>query len=149
MTATTRARFLRGLFALGADMAGCAAGLHPVVPCPAGHCTPGAEGAGNTSVPSTTGTASTMGLFGSAPLCGPGGDFTPELLRLEAERLDLPADANAEDLLHHLHQAMLDMAPPGARDSEVSLTATPDSGNAGTTNPDTAAHARQTPDDIR
>lgn len=46
------------------------------------------------------------------PLCGPGGDFTPELLRLEAERMGLPADADGNDVLRRLHQTMLDMAPP-------------------------------------
>ncbi|MDR3043703.1 MAG: hypothetical protein LBU75_05500 [Desulfovibrio sp.] len=144
MTATTRARFLRGLFSLGADLAGSAAGIRPAVPCPPGLRPPDAEGAGDASSPAAPVTEPAMWFSGGAPLCGPGGDFTPELLRLEAERLGLPADADAEDLLHRLHRAMLDMAPPGARAPEASGTATPDGGNS-----DTAVGARQTPGNAR
>ncbi|WP_353116153.1 hypothetical protein [Nitratidesulfovibrio sp.] len=144
MTATTRARFLRGLFSLGADLAGSAAGLRPSPPCP-----PDAGNAGET--PSTaTAEAEPAALFsGGVPLCGPGGDFTPELLRLEAERMGLPADAGTEDLLNRLHRAMLDMAPPGVRDTEAPDTAAPDSGNSNTGNGDTAAPARRTPGTTR
>lgn len=144
MTATTRARFLRGLFSLGADLAGSAAGLCPSLPC-----SPDARSAGETR-PTATPVAGPAALFsGGVPLCGPGGDFTPELLRLEAERMGLPADAGTEDLLHRLHRAMLDMAPPGVRDSAVSDTATPDSVNSDTGNTDATTPAGQTPGTTR
>ncbi len=99
---TTRAGFLRGLFSLGADLVGGAAGVTAAAAESGGH--PAAA-------------APPAPFSGGAPLCGPGGDFTPELLRLEAERMGLPADADPGDLLHHLHRAMLDMAPPGVRAS--------------------------------
>lgn len=154
MTATTRARFLRGLFSLGADLAGSAAGIRPAVPCPSDLCPPDADGVGDANAKDAGSavapvTEPAMRFSGGAPLCGPGGDFTPELLRLEAERLGLSADADAADLLHRLHRAMLDMAPPSARDPEATGAAMPDSGNAGTAGPDTATHARQTPDNAR
>ncbi len=99
---TTRAGFLRGLFALGANLVGngvdvaAAAAESALAP--------------NGSPPADA--AHAPPFLTPMPLCGPGGDFTPELLRLEAERLGLPADANGNDVLRRLHQAMLDMAPP-------------------------------------
>lgn len=131
---TTRAGFLRGLFSLGADLVGGAAGVTPVTPVTADTADT-AESGGHPAA-----AAPPVPFHGGAPLCGPGGDFTPELLRLEAERMGLPADADPGDLLHHLHRAMLDMAPPGVRDSGVTeetgadapgVTAAPDATDTG------------------
>ncbi|MEG6506273.1 hypothetical protein [Nitratidesulfovibrio sp. 1201_IL3209] len=128
---TTRAGFLRGLFSLGADLVGGAAGVAADTPDPADT----AESGGHPAA-----AAPPVPFHGGAPLCGPGGDFTPELLRLEAERMGLPADADPGDLLHHLHRAMLDMAPPGVRASGVTeetgeaapgIPAAPDATDAG------------------
>lgn len=130
---TTRAGFLRGLFALGANLVGngvdIAAAAAESALAPNG--TPPADAAHATPPPP---------FLTPMPLCGPGGDFTPELLRLEAERMGLPADADGNDVLRRLHQAMLDMAPPRPPEADESAVCgataqTPSPHPASTSNP--------------
>lgn len=117
---TTRAGFLRGLFALGANLVGGGASIAAAAESMAN-----ANGMGSTDAACPAHPAHQVPFPTPMPLCGPGGDFTPELLRLEAERMGLPADADGNDVLRRLHQAMLDMAPPRTPEADGTAACDP------------------------